>query len=48
MRGVLVDDDYAVAGLRDDIGLVQLRARSAERPVERFGHGFGRLSARVG
>jgi len=27
MRGVLIDDDDSVAGLRDDIGFVQLRAR---------------------
>ena len=31
MRGVLVDDDDAVAGLRDDVGVVQLRARRAQR-----------------
>ena len=33
MRRVLVDDDDAVRGLRDDIGLVQLRARDAERQI---------------
>ena len=31
VRGVLVDDDDAVAGLGDDIGLVQLGAGGAER-----------------
>ena len=31
MRRVLVDDDEAVARLRDDVGFVQLRARGAER-----------------
>ena len=31
MRRVLVDDDDAVRGLRDDIGLVQLRAGGAQR-----------------
>ena len=41
MRGVLVDDDEAVAGLRHDIGLVHLRARGAERPVEQVGRGLG-------
>ncbi len=34
MRGVLVDDDDAVAGLRDDIGVMHLRARRAERRGE--------------
>ena len=33
MRGVLVDNDQTVAGLRHDISLVQLRARRAEGPV---------------
>ena len=31
MRGVLIDDHHAVARLRDDIGLVHLRPRGAER-----------------
>ena len=30
MRGVLVDEDDAGRGLRDDVGPVQLRARGAE------------------
>ena len=30
MRGVLIDDDDAVVGLRDDIGVVQLRAGDAQ------------------
>ncbi len=34
VRRVLIDDDEAVARLRHDIGLVHLRARRAERPVE--------------
>ena len=33
MRRVLIDDDDAVGGLRDDVGLVQLRPRRAERIV---------------
>ena len=43
VRGVLVDDDEAVAGLRHDIGLVHLRARRAERMIEQFvgRRGFG-------
>ena len=41
MRGMLVDDDDAVGRLRDDIGLVQLRARRAERCV------FGRRDGGV-
>ncbi len=40
MGGVLVDDHHAVAGLRHDIGLVDLGARGAERPVDRVGLGF--------
>ena len=31
MRGVLVDDHHAVARLRDDVSLVHLRPRGAER-----------------
>jgi hypothetical protein len=34
MRRVLVDNHQPVAGLRDDISLVQLRASGAERLVE--------------
>ena len=41
VRGVLVDDDEPVARLRHDIGLVHLRARGAERPVD-----AGRAQAR--
>ena len=42
MRGVLVDDDDGVSRLRHDVGLVQLRARRAERAVEqRLGRGIG-------
>ena len=33
MRGVLVDDDEAIAGLCDDVGFVNLRARCAQRPL---------------
>src|SRR5580704_19100572 len=47
VRGVLVDDDQAVAGLRHDIGLVHLGARRAERPVDQFGGGL-RLDAKIG
>ena len=35
--GVLVDDDDAVPGLGDDVGLVELRAGRAERMVDRLG-----------
>ena len=48
MRGVLVDDDDAVARLRHDIGLVHLRARGAERPVEQVGRRLAAMRARVG
>ena len=44
VRGVLVDDDEAVAGLRHDIGLMQLRARGAERTVDQIRR---RIEARV-
>ncbi len=48
MRGVLVDDDQAVAGLRHDIGLVHLRARRAERAVDQLGRRLEALDARIG
>ena len=48
VRGVLVDDHEAVARLRHDVGLVHLRARGAERPVEQVGARLRRLDARVG
>ena len=48
MRGVLVDDHDAVARLRHDVGLVQLRARGAERAVDEIGRGIGRLGAHIG
>ncbi len=48
VRGVLVDDDDGIARLRQDVGLVQLRARGAERPVEQ-GLGDRRgVGARIG
>ena len=37
MRSVLVHHDEAVAGLRYDVGLVDLRSRRAQRPVEQIG-----------
>ncbi len=36
MGGVLIHDDEAVAGLRDDVGLVHLRAGGAERAIEQI------------
>ena len=36
MRRMLIDDDDAVIGLGDDIGLVQLRPRRAQRELRRF------------
>ena len=48
MRGVLVDDDDAVAGLRDDIGAVELRARRAERRGERSVVGSALAGASIG
>ena len=47
MRGVLVHDDQSVAGLRHDVGFVDLRPRRAERTVEQVGGGL-RLEAHVG
>ena len=47
MRRVLVDNDEAFSGLRDDIGLVDLRARRAQRKFIRMRLGCGRrLGAR--
>ena len=40
VRGVLIDDHDAVARLRHDVSLMQLRARSAERSVDEIGRGF--------
>ena len=48
VRRVLVDDDDRVARLRDDVGLVQLRARGAERAVLQLGGGRRVVGARVG
>ena len=45
MRGVLIDDHQPVAGLRDDVGVVHLRAGGAERTVEQIGRGLGHLDA---
>ena len=46
VRGVLIDDHQPVAGLRDDVGVVHLRARGAERTVEHVGRGLGHFDAR--
>ena len=47
MRGVLVDDDQAVLGLRHDVVGVELRARGAERARERRRIRGGNAGARV-
>ena len=39
MRGMLVDDDEAVARLRHDVVLVDLRPRGAERMLDLLGIG---------
>ena len=44
--GVLVDDDHAVAGLGDDVGLVHLGPRGAERIVDGIEHLPARRVAR--
>ena len=46
MRGVLIDDHDAVARLRHDVGLVQLRPCGAQRPVDEIGQ--RRLGGRAG
>ena len=55
MGGVLVDDDDAVAGLGQDIGLVHLGPRRAQRVVDGIEHrgrrallGDARLPVRLG
>ncbi len=48
MRGVLVDDDEAVAGLGDDVVLVQLRPRRPQRAVEQVIDDRGLMGARIG
>ena len=52
MRGVLVDDDERILGLGDDEGVVELRARGAERearPERRIVSGrAARVAARLG
>jgi len=42
VRGVLIDDDHAMGGLRDDVVLVDLRPRGAQWPVlgQRLGQGL--------
>ena len=37
MGGVLIDNNEAVAGLRHDVSLVDLRPRGPERVIERIG-----------
>ena len=48
MRGVLIDDDDAIAGLGDYIGIVDLRPRGAERRFEIFRRGWLLMRTRVG
>ena len=45
MRGVLVDDDQAVAGLGEDVGLVDLRAGRAQGMIGRLRAGDRAMSA---
>ena len=47
MRGVLVHHDQAVAGLRHDIGLVNLGPRRPQRAVEQIGR-WRLLEAHIG
>ena len=48
VRGMLIDDHHAVAGLRHDIGFVHLRARGPERAVEQIGRNLRHARARIG
>jgi len=48
MRGVLVDDDQPVAGLRHDISFVHLGARRPERALDLLGRRLEALGAGVG
>ena len=45
--GVLIDHNQSVAGLRDDVGLVDLRPRRAERAVDEIGREFVRANIRT-
>ena len=51
MRGMLIDDDDSVAGLRDDIAVMDLRPRGAERRIEyppaRAAAAWARVSAAI-
>ena len=47
MRRMLIDNNNAVPRLRHDVGLVQLRARRAERTIDEFDR-RRRLRARIG
>ncbi len=48
MRGVLIDDDQRVLGLGDDEGVVDLRARRAERIGGAESIVLGEVPARIG
>src|SRR5450830_1529575 len=48
MRGMLIDDDEPVAGLRHDVGLVHLGAGGAKWPRDQVARRLEALDARVG
>ena len=48
MRRMLIDDDESIAGLRDDIVVVDLRPRGAERRFDILWRGCLRMGACVG
>ena len=48
MGGMLIDDDDAIARLGDNIGVMQLRARGAERRIERIRQGCRIMRAHIG
>ena len=40
MRGMLINDDKAVFGFGNDVGVCNLTACNAQRVAGAFGHGF--------
>ena len=48
MRGMLIDNDDAIAGLGEDVVVMKLRPRGTERRIDMFWRGRLRMGARVG
>ena len=47
MRGMLIDDDKTIAGLRHDVIVMHLRTRGAKRTIERIDRRLEGLDART-